>query len=175
MNAEDFLQRDYELKVRYLTDHFQRMWTRFNFFVTIEAALIGGKLIFGEGKLNPGMVTLGAVLSFIWYVFGAEDRYLVRVYRKHVEDTAEKVAQTVWTDDAQWRAYRRVGEIEETGRDLRKDDSEKSFIDRVIEGLSGWRFELVSTTKLASLFPLFVFVVWLGVLTFEFRTYLQTR
>jgi len=41
----DFAQKDYELKVQYLTNHFQRMWTRFNYFVIIQAALIGGKTI----------------------------------------------------------------------------------------------------------------------------------
>jgi hypothetical protein len=36
---KDFLLNDYDLKVRYLTDHFDRMWTRFNYFVGIESAL----------------------------------------------------------------------------------------------------------------------------------------
>lgn len=92
MSQDDFFLRDYELKVRYLADHFQRMWTRFNFFVTIESALIGGKFIFGGGSLTWQLVFLGAVLSFIWYVFGAEDRFLVKVYRKQVEDAGQKVA-----------------------------------------------------------------------------------
>jgi hypothetical protein len=35
----DFLIKDYELKVRYLTDHFARMWTRFNYVVGIESAI----------------------------------------------------------------------------------------------------------------------------------------
>jgi len=43
VDEKDFLLRDYELNVCYLSVHFQRMWTRFNFFVTIESALIGGK------------------------------------------------------------------------------------------------------------------------------------
>ncbi len=30
-----FLLEDYKLKVGYLTAHLTRMWTRFNFFVTI--------------------------------------------------------------------------------------------------------------------------------------------
>ena len=79
---KDVLIKDYELKVRYLTDHFGRMWTRFNYFVGIESALIGGKLIFGNGKLSPEVAIIGAIVSLIWYVMGAEDRFLVRVYRK---------------------------------------------------------------------------------------------
>ena len=42
IEEKDFLPKDYELKVCYLNDHFQRMWTRFNFFVAIGSALIGG-------------------------------------------------------------------------------------------------------------------------------------
>lgn len=167
MNTQDFLVKDYEIKVRYLTDQFQRMWTRFNFFVTIQSALISGKLFFGAGKL--GLAILGATLSLIWYVFGAEDRYLVRVYRKQVQQAAESVAQTVWTDDAQRRAYRYVGETEKTAHDLQQDDSAKSFFIRVVERLSGWRLDPISTTKLASLFPLFVFFVWIAVLVFGLK------
>ena len=43
----EFLLRDYELKIHYLTDQFSRMWTRFSYFVTIESALAGGKIVFG--------------------------------------------------------------------------------------------------------------------------------
>jgi hypothetical protein len=43
---KDALVKDYELKVGYLTQHFSCMWTRFNYFVGIESALVGGKLIF---------------------------------------------------------------------------------------------------------------------------------
>lgn len=69
---KDFLIKDYELKVGYLTQHFSRMWTRFNYFVGIESALVGGKLIFGSGKLSPEVAIVGAVVSLIWYVMGAE-------------------------------------------------------------------------------------------------------
>lgn len=41
VGRDDFLQKDYELKARYLTDHFSRMWVRFNFFLTIESGLVG--------------------------------------------------------------------------------------------------------------------------------------
>jgi len=71
---KDFLIKDYELKVRYLTDHFGRMWTRFKYFIGIESALIGGKLIFGNGKLSREVPIIGAAVSVIWYVMGAEDR-----------------------------------------------------------------------------------------------------
>jgi hypothetical protein len=166
MNEEDFLLRDYELKVKYLTDHFQRMWTRFNFFVTIESALIGGRFIFGGEKnhILP-LAFLGTVLSFIWYVFGAEDRFLVRVYRRQVEDAGKKVAIALAVEDPARHGYVHVGEIDETACELRQKDATKSLYRKLVERLSGWRFDLVSTTKLAALFPLFIFIAWLSVLT----------
>lgn len=83
----DFLLKDYELKISYLTNHFSRIWMRFNFFVTIESALVGGKFVFGNGKLGPGLAIAGAGLSLIWYVIGAEDRFMVRFYRYQVKGT----------------------------------------------------------------------------------------
>jgi hypothetical protein len=165
MNADDFLLRDYELKVRYLTDHFQRMWTRFNFFVTIESALLGSKFIVPGAELTWQLAILGAALSFIWYVFGSEDRFLVRVYRKQVEDAGQRIANMAWADDPTRPIHRQVGEIEETARELCQQDATKPFLTRLAERVSGWRFALISTTKLAALFPLFVFLVWLGLLT----------
>jgi hypothetical protein len=60
----DFAQKDYELKIQYLTNHFQRMWTRFNYFVVIEAALIGGKTVFGDKTIGTGLC-FGLALSVV--------------------------------------------------------------------------------------------------------------
>lgn len=86
----NFLLRDYELKVTYLTNHFQRMWTRFNFFVTIKSALVGGKvlLIKSDGP-SVELALTGAALSFVWYVMGSQDRYLVRLYRDQARRAGE--------------------------------------------------------------------------------------
>ena len=49
MDAETttFLQKDYELKIRYLADHYSRMWVRCNFFVGLQSC--------SDGR-NPRMV-----------------------------------------------------------------------------------------------------------------------
>jgi len=49
IKREAFLQKDYELKITYLTNQFIRMWTRFNYFVAIETALVGGKFLIPSG------------------------------------------------------------------------------------------------------------------------------
>jgi hypothetical protein len=144
-----FLSKDYELKIRYLTDHFSRMWTRFNFFVGIESAIIGGKVIFGEGKLSPSIAILGASVAFVWYVMGAEDRFLVDLYRRQVADVAVLLTGTMWS--AELPPYRHVGEVKESAKTLPMSPS-------------GWRLEAISTTRLAAWIPLLVFVGWMGVL-----------
>jgi hypothetical protein len=45
LTPEDFALEDYKQKINYLTAHFTRMWTRFNYFVAIETALVGGKFL----------------------------------------------------------------------------------------------------------------------------------
>lgn len=150
MPPKHFLVNDYELKIGYLTQHFSRMWTRFNYFVGIESALVGGKLIFGNGKLSPEVAIVGAIVSLVWYVMGAEDRFLVRLYRGHVKDAADLIAEAMWNADAHG-PYRHVGEVAESSKRL---DWE----------LSGWRVERISTTRLAAWIPLLVLITWLGLL-----------
>lgn len=146
---KDFLIKDYELKIAYLTDHFSRMWTRFNYFVGIESALMGGNLIFSNGKLSPEVAMVSAIVSLIWYVMGAEDRFLVRIYRGHVTDAAALVARSVWGDTQPH--FCPVGEIKDSWKAIHWE-------------LSGWRLEPISTTRLAAIIPLLVVIAWLGVL-----------
>lgn len=144
-----FLITDYGLKIRYLTDHFSRMWTRFNYFVGVESAIMGGKLIFGDGKLSVPVAILGALVALVWYLMGAEDRFLVEVYRLQVADTAALLARATWS--AELPPYCYVGEVDESAK-------------RVRMSASGWRVPAISTTRLAALIPLVVFAGWLGVL-----------
>jgi hypothetical protein len=145
----DFVQKDYELKVAYLTNQFQRMWTRFNYFVVIEAALIGGKTIFGDREIGAAGLCFGFALSLVWYVMGAEDRFLVRVYRDQVIQSAAMLSSALWPANAPPYCY--VGDPGGAGEALRPS-------------LSGWRIEAISTTRLAALIPLAVTLLWLGLL-----------
>jgi hypothetical protein len=148
----DFAQKDYEMKVQYLTSHFQRMWTRFNFFVVIQAALIGGRTIFGNEAISIAGLCFGFGLSLVWYVMGVEDRSLVVKYRTQVEKAAD-VLRELWPPTLP--KYRFVGD---TAGD--EGSAEPSWYDRV----TGWRWEPISTTRLASLIPLAVSLVWLALL-----------
>jgi hypothetical protein len=172
-DQEAFLLKDYEFKITYLSNHFTRMWNRFNYFVAIETALVGGKFLIPNGALSPALAIAGVLISVLWYVMGAEDRYLVRLYRYQVARAAGAVARMIWTNGKTHRDYRYVGQVDKVMRtelcDEEGKDSEgqqKSFWKRLVEleWLSGWRSELFSTTRLAALFPLLVFLFWLSIL-----------
>src|SRR5438093_13743895 len=105
-----FLQKDYELKIAYLSDHFSRMWTRFNFFIVLETALSGGFFTFfkSAGRSSNGATIaacVGVASSACWYVFGAEDRYLVEVYRSHVRDAGVKIAKKLGLEQYRGHEY----------------------------------------------------------------------
>ena len=68
-----FRTKDYELKVAYLNGQFTRMWQRFQFFVTIQTALVGGKTAFAERSPIP-LAIAGAVIRAAWFIIGAPDR-----------------------------------------------------------------------------------------------------
>ena len=84
--------KDYELKIKYLTDHLSRMWSRFNYFLSIQTAIAGGKFYF-ETKVNDYAIgLLGLLFSIIWYMLGAQDRYLFELYQAQVQSTYQELS-----------------------------------------------------------------------------------
>jgi hypothetical protein len=86
MSHDDFLVEDYKLKLGYLTSQFDRLWTRFNYFLTVEMALFG---------------FMGYLVSALWYVIGAEDRALVEAYRARANVAAKRIAEK-WGEELSW-------------------------------------------------------------------------
>jgi hypothetical protein len=87
MKTFNFLLEDYKLKVEYYAGHLSRMWTRFNFLLTIDSALFG---LFATGQvtLSPCWLfpVIGMALSVLWGVFGAFDLFFFTpLYRSHIE------------------------------------------------------------------------------------------
>jgi hypothetical protein len=168
VTEEDFLLRDYELKIRYLSDHFQRMWTRFNFFVTIESALIGGKFLIASNAPSQELAIAGIILSGLWYVMGAQDRYLVKLYRWEVEEAGKRVAEKVWNVDLA-KDYDSVGRVDDDivkrfDHHQKKQLGTENRLKQLFEAASGWRSKLFSITHLAAFYPLIAVGLWVLIL-----------
>jgi hypothetical protein len=168
VEEKDFLLKDYELKIRYLSDHFQRMWTRFNFFVTIESALIGGKFLIASNTPSRELAFAGIILSALWYVMGTQDRYLVKLYRWEVEEAGKRVAEKVWSID-QAKGYDPVGRVDDDIVKRFKDYEKKQLgtenrLQQFFERASSWRSKQFSITHLAAFYPLIAVGLWVLIL-----------
>lgn len=98
MSAEDFAIKDYELKIRYLTDHLGRMWTRFNIFLTLQTGLAGAKIVYKSDEklaIDENLLILALVLAVIWCIVGMIDSSLVKNYRRQVELVFKKLGPTL--------------------------------------------------------------------------------
>jgi hypothetical protein len=153
---KDFLEEHYYKKVDYLKDQFGRMWTRFNYFLTVESALFGGK-VFVQSEGEPTnqfqwqIALIGFFVSVIWYVMGAEDKYLVNLYRKEIEQEYEKLQKYLSPLIHEEPTYY-LGQT--------KDVSDL----KLKTNLFGWRFESISTTTMAAIIPFLLMLIWLGTL-----------
>jgi hypothetical protein len=153
MNIDEFEVDDYKLKLDYLKSQFDRMWTRFNFFLSIEVALFGflGWLVFEKDNPNatPLPALLGLAVSGLWYVIGAQDRALVEFYRSNVSDAANRISARCKTE-LQWY-----------GNEHAAAEAKSVFND-----LTSWYWKKASITRLPAVVSLMLMVIWLVLLLY---------
>jgi hypothetical protein len=87
-------------------------------------------------------------------VIGAQDCFLVKVYRDQVKTAGEFLAAALW--QVEDHPYRFVGDTEDVDEKIKLT-------------ITAWRFEPISITKLPSLIPLAVSFVWLGLLVITLK------
>jgi hypothetical protein len=183
MNNKDallrnFLLEDYKLKVQYLTNHFSRMWTRFNFFLTINSALFAFSVQKDTATFVLLFVVAGLLLSALWYCFGAVDNYLVEVYRKQVGTTyyllglKEPGLNELQSREDLREVYSHVGDIKTKFLD-QKDGEVHVNPDPIERNPFQWRYTLhwkykeqeheqsISATELAVILPFAFLLLWL--------------
>jgi (4S)-4-hydroxy-5-phosphonooxypentane-2,3-dione isomerase len=162
--ARAFRLKDYELKVGYLTGQFTRMWQRFQFFVALQIALVGGKTLFGDKATIP-LALVGAVISAAWFIIGSEDRYLVRAYRDQLNAAGNASAGSVLSE-AGARSYEPVGQVGTRSKELEEKLAQRSLAERMTE----WRCEPISVTRLPAWLALLALFGWLAVLVAQLAT-----
>jgi hypothetical protein len=176
MSTEDFLLKDYELKVQYLTNHFSRMWTRFNFFLTINSALFAFSVQQDTAAFASLFVVAGILLSILWYFFGAADNYLVEVYRRQVGTTYYLLGsrtpglRELQSDETMREVYSYAGDTKT------KFFDQENTVEPIqeIEGnplqwrlhpdwrFGGWEIKTISATELAPILPFVFLLLWIA-------------
>ena len=145
MTAQDFAIKDYELKIRYMTDHLTRMWSRFNYMLGIQTASAGGKFLLVSAENNElAFGVIGFLFALLWYLLGAQDRYLFELYRKQVE----KAFTNLGIDNLP-KELSYVGRTQEASEDK-----------CVTKAWHTWRIESISSTKMAAIVPMVIMVLW---------------
>jgi len=144
-----FLIEDYRQKVQYLKDHFARIWTRFNFFLTLQSALFGATIISIE-KYQWRVPAFGIFISALWYIAGAQDRYLVALYRKEIQLAVPQIKQAL-----QLSNYYYIGQTEDI-----PGEAERVKDLNIENTICQWRSRSASTTKLAAMIPLVLLLIW---------------
>ena len=163
MEAIDLLQKDYELKVSYLTAHFARMWTRFNFFLTIESALLAFSLDKDTAQYAGYLALTGLLFSFLWYWFAATDNFLVLVYRRQISHVfalmsspREKAFKAQGLEPSP-EGYSYVGSISDDGFNPKTGQ-----VEPIERNFGQWRFRKVSVTEMGVVFSLLFSALWIG-------------
>lgn len=143
----DLLFEDYKLKLQYLMAQFDRLWNRFNFFLSVQLAVFGslGYVTFTlkSPHATHWPIVMGLLVSSLWYVVGAQDRALVEIYREHARAAAEQFSQH---PDA-IKNYEQIHPALEGNRYWR--------------GFDSWYLPAIGMTRLPALLGIALVVVWL--------------
>jgi hypothetical protein len=170
VDTDTLLLSDYEIKVRYYSDTMQRVWTRFNFFLTVQSGLAAG-LVFSQ---NDGAIAGSAIyfliveafLSLIWWVFGAQDRWTIATLRAQVAESWNLLANMSSCASVLPAGYPHAGQIE-------GDPLKETLRTNRPQWVSPaeWRWQRISITRLPAVVPLLLFVIWLALI----GVYVATR
>ena len=139
--ALDFHIESYKLRIEYVTKQFDRMWNRFQLLLGIDTALVA--LIFTpltQKRFSTAVfASLGFVVSLFWFLIGAEDKFLVEVYREQLRRETSQLKTLLDLPD-----YVGVGDTD-AATAVRRD-------------LLQFRFHRASITRLVVIVPLLLLI-----------------
>lgn len=168
LDIDEFRLEDYKLKVGHLNGHSERMWTRFNYFITIEAALIGLFAIGGAGAVGRYALwaTLAeAMISIAWWAVGARDRFLWKAFDANVRRAAGALVVAGIPIDfyesgihARPPRYLPVGELEVLGNRAQASGSRRGIAR--LGGLVGTEDSQLWSTVIPMLVPAVATGIW---------------
>ena len=80
----DFVLEHYRRLSQAFTLQGNRLWARFNYFLTIEAGALG--LYFSSHIPSTALPVVGCVLSILWYLIGAQDVWFYQEARERLRE-----------------------------------------------------------------------------------------
>lgn len=143
----DFLIEAYRLRVQLYNNHTGRMWTRFNYLLVTSVALFGFSVTAWVGDPSHGGLILfpivGVIISIIWYVLGAQDRYYFEGFRKQIREIEQEICTELGVTQLENRMFGSAHEAE--------------------TNWLTWRSHKASLGRLPALIPLIFALIWVFV------------
>jgi hypothetical protein len=92
------------------------MWTRFNLFLLTETAIVSGKVIFTKPDQTSAPTSIALlftdlIVSILWYLMSAVDKYLVDTYRDEVNETFRQLKEANEFESQPYAPLYHVGQI----------------------------------------------------------------
>lgn len=140
----DFLKDVYKLRVQFYSEHTSRMWTRFNFLLTMEIGLLGFFLSVWAEQLWQENIwlfpTAGIFVSLVWYILGAQDRYYFEGFRKQIQYLENEITKELGIEDLDMFTFGNPTNVK--------------------QGIFTWRWKYLSLSRFVAAFPIFFLSVW---------------
>jgi hypothetical protein len=88
----------YEVRMMALSEYSDRVWNRFNWFMTVEVASFGFfftqvEKISSQSLLQNGIPTVGIAIAVLWSLMGAEDYISLRKHGKRTTEVERQVEE----------------------------------------------------------------------------------
>lgn len=157
-----YLLEAYKAAVSYFSDYSTRVSNRFNVLIAIDIALAG---VYGAALLNRATVisgssvwlisTMGLIISILLYIQSAQDKFIVKRHIKRINTIRGQIEAYIHRDDIPAL----FSPLDET------DTGERNFI---FEGITSWRSNLLSLTRVPPVTSLVFVLFWL--VTFFIRS-----
>src|SRR5262245_11382903 len=94
IDNEEYVLEHYRALRDHFVSHGDRLWQRFNYFLTVEVALMGAFLlrpVDAAARVDAGAPILGVILSIVWYIVVAQDLWFYDDARKKLFDYRKDV------------------------------------------------------------------------------------
>ena len=128
------------------------------FFSGYRTAIVSGKIIFAKSdETNIALLFTGLIVSILWYLMSAEDKFLVDIYRAEIEETFRQLEEANEFESQLAAPLYHVGQINKV--DLKQLGVKRSLL--------SWRLNAISITHMGSLIALLATVCWAGWLMYE--------
>lgn len=109
-NEDQYVFEYYQNARERLTSQGNRLWNRFNYFLTIETALIGAFFIrpehLGDGTRLYGLGLLGIIWSLVWFLIAAQDLWFYQDRYEKLKQIEDNLInrKITFTYDPSWRS-----------------------------------------------------------------------